>query len=356
MRPALRSNVSALGFLSLLVLLLLSPVLVSWIGLPPRSEAYKSISTSAGTAGLVVQAIEHSPPQSDIVFLGSSIVTAGISQSTLRAALSAHLHREPNVQVLAMNWPGLDVQYFMLRDYLEAHRARLIVWNLPEPHERAYEYPHIQAYRWIRYAEYSDALEGLAWNSRVALYGEMVIGAPRQFLSRLRPNQTGEEGKELPLVLAHSGYKGTSFIQDDLRPVSRSNFAQLLPLNSPELEIEGPAPGPYQMHFARLIVGLAKSHNCHMVLLHVPLDTEFQHSSIPELADWENELGRGLSMIAVPSSELFGNMDRAHFDHFYRDAHLNENGSLYYTVSILPALEQAYDGRSFEPKMRRTVE
>jgi hypothetical protein len=290
----------------------------------------------------VIQAIYESPRQGDIVFLGSSLVSAGISRSTVQAALSQHLHRDASVQILAMNWPGLDVEYFMLRDYLNAHEARLLVWNLPEPHSRAYDYPHIQAYRWIRYGEYSDALDGLPLRYRLALYGEMVIGAPRQFLSLLRPNIVRDEGRHVDPALARSGYLGANFVPDGSANLP-ANYARLLPLNSQQIAVNDPAPGTYQMHFARKIVELAKEHNCQIVLLHIPVDAEYGDSSVPELTSWEKELGPGLSMIAVPSATLFYGMDRTRFERFYRDAHLNENGQRYFTGAILEALQDAYD-------------
>jgi hypothetical protein len=343
MRTALRCDQSALGLSLLLVALLLSPVALSWIGPPSRIEAYKSISTEAGTVGTVIQAIYKSPPEGDVVLLGSSLVSAGISQPVVQAALSQHLHRPASVQVLAMNWPGLDVQYFMLRDYLNTHRARLVVWNLPEPHARAYDYPHIQAYRWLRYGEYADALDGLPFQYRMALYGETIIGAPRLLLSILRPNLVRNEGTAIDPALDRTGYLGAKFVPDDSSPSSAANYAQLLPLDSPSIAVRGPVLGAYQMHFARLIVTLAKQHHCRVVLLHLPIGAEYNDSAVPELSDWKAQLDANYSMIAVSSAGLFDGMDRSRFEHFFRDTHLNENGRRYFTQAILPALQQAFD-------------
>jgi hypothetical protein len=88
---------------------------------------------------------------------------------------------------------------------------------------------------------------------------------------------------------------------------------------------------------------LAQDHNCKIILLHVPLDVEFSDTSVPELTGWVNQFGSGPMMIAAPSAQLFAGMDRPKFLHFYRDAHLNENGSRYFTNAIIPALMRAYD-------------
>jgi hypothetical protein len=341
-RNAFTSTRAAAGMLAMLIVLLLLPVAISFISPPPRIEAYKSISTEAGTAGAVMRTIYQSPPQADIVFLGSSLVSAGVSREMVQTALGGHLHRAAHVQVLAMNWPGLDAQYFMLRDYLNTHSARLLVWNLPEAHARAYDYPQIQAYRWLRFGEYGDALRGLQWHQYIALYGEMVIGAPRELLSIVRSNRVGDEGEELPPTLTRKGYMGSQFVTDDAAPSSEQS-ARLLPSDAQEVANHGNALGPYQLHFARLIVELARAHNCRIVLLHIPTDAEFNDRSIPELDGWKTTLGPGNQMIGIPSARLFFGMDRSHFNHFYRDTHLNENGQRYFSQAILPALFNAWD-------------
>ncbi len=70
----------------------------------------------------------------------------------IQDALEQHLHRKAHVAVLAMYWQGLDLQYFLLRDYLEHHHASLVIWNLPFPSSRTIE-PHIEAFHWFRYGE-----------------------------------------------------------------------------------------------------------------------------------------------------------------------------------------------------------
>src|SRR5690349_131465 len=121
MLPAFRSNAAALRFCALLVFVLSLPLLLPWIGLPSREEAYKSISIAAGTPGSVVRSIYQDSADGDIAFLGSSLIEASLRRDVVAQALQRHLHRPVRVDVLAMNWPGTDQQYYMLRDYLEHH-------------------------------------------------------------------------------------------------------------------------------------------------------------------------------------------------------------------------------------------
>ena len=338
MRPAFRSRTAAICWAGGLFFLLTLPILLPLAGLPPRVEAYKTVGTNAGTIGSVLRDLDSRDTKTGVVFLGSSLVEAGIDRTLLEQNLDRQEKRPVTVALLALNWPGLDQEYFLLRDYLERRKVSLIVWNLPEPHSRAYDSPHVQAYRWIRYGEYGDSLWDLPLQYRLSIYGEMVLGAPRQLLSRLRPNLEGQEGMQVETALQRSGYSGKAFVPDD---APMAGTARLLPLNAEEVQVTGPAPGPYQMHFARRSAALAKEHNCTIVLLHVPTDTEAGDTRVPELADWKPLGVNGI--IAIPSTQLFPGFDRTRVMHFYRDSHLNQNGSQVFTRSILPAVREAYD-------------
>lgn len=69
------------------------------------------------------------PTDPDVLFLGTSVVHAGVSVTQIRDALEQHLHRRAHVAMLAMYWQGLDLQYFLLRNYLEHHHPLLVIWN-----------------------------------------------------------------------------------------------------------------------------------------------------------------------------------------------------------------------------------
>jgi hypothetical protein len=231
----------------------------------------------------------------------------------------------------------------MLRDYLSQHKLRLLVWNLPEPHARAYDSPHILTYRWVRYGEYSDALNGLPFPYRAELFGEMVIGAPRQLLSSLRPNEIGNEALDVPTEISQTGYNGGPFVRDNLPDVTRSDSDHLLTSHSRLLRIVGPAPGTYQLYFARKVMELAASHGCRVVILHIPLDSEYGLDTVPELADWSKAMGQEVDVIAEPSVDVFPGIEKRRFLNFYRDDHLNDNGRHVFTNFIIPSILKVYD-------------
>jgi hypothetical protein len=195
----------------------------------------------------------------------------------------------------------------------------------------------------LRWGEYSDALSGLPLQYRAAVYGEMVIGAPRQLLSRLRSNLLGQEQYDGAAGLARQGYYGVPFVPDSIEARKWDAERLLIPLISPMLENVGPTPGPYQLHFARKILELAKEHGCTVVLIHVPLDVEAGSARIPELAPWSQLLGAQYDMVGIASAELFRSIPPERVRNFYRDLHFNENGTAAFTTAIAPAIIEAYD-------------
>jgi hypothetical protein len=315
------------------------------VGHPPREQAYAGMADVVGPVGTHVREVFCDPSNADILFLGSSLVRAGIDQATVEHALSAHLGRPAHVEMLALNWQGLDLQYFLLRDYLSTHHAGLIVWNLPVPGSRSIE-PHVEAFRWVRFGEYSDALSGLPMRYRLALYGDMVLGAPRELLSHLRPNLLSKEELEAPIRSEKAGYYGASFVPEPTDAATSPTLDQSYE-HPPYVLVHavGKPLNTYEEHFARKILKLAKDNHVTVVLLHIPIDSEQGLEYMPERSRWADALHTNAPMIGAASVVLFKDVDKAHFYDYYRDQHFNINGSMLFTRSMLPAILRAYDER-----------
>ncbi|HLK15920.1 MAG TPA: hypothetical protein VKT78_14035, partial [Fimbriimonadaceae bacterium] len=140
--------------------------------------------------GYLVNEIYHDPVDADVVFLGTSPTMHAISPDRLELLLSERLHRKANVRVLALSWGGYDLQYFMLRDYLQHHHPQLVVLEAPRP-ETMYAAPQQAAHAWYRFGDYADAVSAIPLRGRLQLYGEAVVGGPRQLYSMLRENRLG---------------------------------------------------------------------------------------------------------------------------------------------------------------------
>jgi hypothetical protein len=346
MLPVFRSMASVTSFCVLLIVLLCLPLVTYWLGHPSREQAYAGITTEAGPIGTHVREMFQDPANADVLFLGSSLVRAGIDEPEVEEALSSHLGRPAHVEILALNWQGLDLQYFMLRDYLSNHHPGIVVWNLPVPGSRNLE-PHVEAFRWIRFGEYSDALSGLPLRYRLALYSDMILGAPRELLSHLRPNLLSNKEVAYQISSEKAGYYGAVFVPEPGNLATIPTIEQSYE-NSPYslVHVTGKPLNPYENHFAMKILELAKQSHTRIVLLHIPIDSEEGLGYLPERGRWDLTLHTGAPMIGAPSDIIFSKIDKAHFHDYYRDQHLNFNGSMIFTQSILPALLKAYDERA----------
>jgi hypothetical protein len=345
MRAAFRSDSSALAFCALLIALLGLPIVNYCVGHPPREQAYAAVSTEAGPVGMEVREIFGKSPDPDLLFLGSSLVRAGIDTPTLERMLSAHLGRPAHVEMLALNWQGLDLQYFLLRDFLRNHRAGLILWNLPVPGSRNLV-PHVEAFRWVRFGEYSDALSGLPLQYRFALYSDMVVGAPRELLSHVRPNLLSRQEMESKISPDRNGYYGAGFTPESTTPEEVPAIRESY--QDPPYRLvrtTGKPLNTYEDHFAQKIVELARGTHTKIVFLHIPIDVEQGMDYMPERSNWPDTLHVYAPMIGLPSAAIFKGIGEDRIHNFYRDQHFNINGSLLFTGSIAPAVLKAYDAR-----------
>jgi hypothetical protein len=237
----------------------------------------------------------------------------------------------------------------MLRDYLQYHHPKLIVWNVPGPTSWANQ-PHVQAYRWMRYGEYKDAFDGLPIGSRIQVYAEMVLGAPRELLYKLRPNlisdaEMADPNGEDVRDNINTGYREAAFVRDSL-PSGSDPAAELLPVTSPVFRLEGTQPRAYQLKYLRETLALVRKKNCALVLLHIPTDSEYGDSYLPEIVDWSKLFGPQYEMIGLPAATLFAGLDKDRYLHFFSDTHLNTNGRNVFTRAIIPPVLEAYDKES----------
>jgi len=91
MLPAFQTRSSLYSFCGLMTFLLLLPVITGALGHPPREQAYAGMSSESGPLGANIREIFHDPASADILFLGSSLLRAGLDLPMTEHSLSAHL-------------------------------------------------------------------------------------------------------------------------------------------------------------------------------------------------------------------------------------------------------------------------
>ena len=346
MLPAFRTQRSAVGFCVALAALLLLPVMIRPFGLLPRSRAFEGMRTEAGPVGWTAKILAEKQGSVDILFLGSSILRAAVVPAEVEKALAAHEGRPVKVLTLSFNWQGLDVQYFLLRDFLAGHSLRMAVWTMPL-RQNTSDQPHVEAYRWYGFGDYSDVVDRLPLASRVSLYSDAVLGGPLRIWNVLRPPRFLPSERLPEVELARTGYYGAPFVAEPTEPPSMGSEGAIFPASPcAAVAVTGPPLGPYQMNFARAIVELLRERGVPLVLLHIPIDDEYGEHDIPERMSWDRALGADAPLVGIPAAILFGEIGKDRYLHYYRDQHLNANGQALFTKAIIPPLVSLFAKRT----------
>jgi hypothetical protein len=345
MQPAFSTNRGAAAFGVLLLFCLSLPFILRGVGLPSRSEFYKGIPQQAGAFVYLRHQVYEDRSDVDILFFGNSLMRVAIDEPYVRQALG-RIKPDANTLVCGFSWQGYDLQYYVLRDLLAHRKVKMVVLAMPTEQQNSAE-PHVQLYRVLRYGDYPDALQGLPLRARLSIYGEMVLGAPRQALNLLRPNIAAPEP-----VFAHStdpperreiGFNGRPFIRHVAEPPAIAAEQMIFsPATRDQFDFAGSPVNNYQLHFIREIAALVHQHGALLVVLHIPLASERAETRVHERMFWPDLIGADMAMVGVPSAELFQGIPRQQILDFYEDEHLNRNGQELFTKTITPALVTLY--------------
>jgi len=332
------------GFLAL-------PVVLKWVGPPTREQSFSMVPTAGGPVAMVKHLIYDDSGRADVLFVGSSLIKTDVHALELANLLAARLGRPMRIDILELNWYGADQQFFMLKDYLAHHEAPpLIVLHVPQA--RASENgPHPQAYRWLRYGDLQALPADFPMVSKLQLYGEMVLGAPRQALALMRPNRLGIEAL-VPVDEWATAVSSPAAVRTPGTPSPTAETvpaAALLPVTAPLFEVLTPslkgayrfAMGPYTQLFLSRIADLARGAGAKLVLIHLPLGQDPLIDRVQELQPWTTLFGPDIRMIAIPKARLFEGVEPGKF-YFPGDNHMNTAGGKRFTESIAPPVAEAY--------------
>ena len=355
MRPAFATIRHAAAFTLLLLVLIAAPAVTARFGLLDRAQVYETMPAGTGPVRHIQQQIFERSEDLDMVFVGSSLMWSAIDAPYVQQALSSALGRPASVEVLASVWPGLDRDYAFLRDLLAHRRVGLAVIQLPHRNRptrdfaaeinRVSDQPHVQAFRFYRVGEFDEVLDGLSQRNRLALYAGAVLGLPRHLLTKLRPNYLSPSPVEetLGARFQREGFYGAAF--EPFRPEP-----PVIPADEMIYSADGaqsyrffdePLP-PYQHHFARLIAELLSENDVPAVLLHIPQANEIDAGFVEERENWPATTGIKATMVGVPPARMFQAFSADETERFFLNDHLNENGAIYFTKFVMPALLRTY--------------
>jgi len=316
------------------------PVTLQLVGLRPKSEVYRGVPLESGKFPLMGRQFFEEKGDIDLLIFGSSVVRYALDSQAVRSALSIRLGRPAAVIVAGAGWAGSDMQYLLLRDLLEHRHVRAILMALPIAQPDSH-FPHILLYRVFRLGDNPGFFDGLSIRERAAVYGEMVLGAPRQALTLLRPNQLGDG--ELDPARADPetrvGYFGEPFVEDHREPPALPPSSVIYSSSTAsQFVVENTPFNSYQMHFLTRMAILLREHRVRTIILNVPRDSENGVTVVRERVYWPNVFGPDFTMAGIPPATLFKGVSDREFHRFYLDEHLNANGRRYYTAAMLPTL------------------
>lgn len=355
MTPAFASPRHAAAFALLVGGLLAAPAVIGAAGGLDRARVYATIPTAAGPYVHFQRQIFESEGDLDIAFVGSSFMWSAVHTPMVRDSLQAAVGRPVRLTTLASVWPGLDRDYVVLRDLLTHRRVRMVVLQLPnrdlptdDPHatvNRVTDEPHLRASRFYQVGALPGMTVGLPLRARAALYGGAVVGLPRHLLSLARPDRRRADPVEATLGARFDrrGYFGDRY--QAFRPEPPALEADKITHRRcapPACRLYAEPLPEYQMHFVRLMGALLREHGVPAIILHVPQANERHATAVEERVDWFALMGPGATLIGVPPAQLFRGLTDDEIKRFYVSDHFNENGAVFFTKAILPALLQRF--------------
>jgi hypothetical protein len=358
MAPAFSSPRQAAAFAFLLLVVLLSPILMDIWGLPSRDQIYSSMSWRTGGFPYIHQQIFEATGDIDIAFLGSSHMGNDIDTPYVQKQLSEKLRRPATVISLTWVNAGFEANYIVARDLLAHRKVHMMVFY----DDRGPNQPHLTGWRWFRHGDDGSELAGLPLNFRISYYYGAILGLPRNLLNRWRSNLADDP----PPRLFEQRFPGVPFPPDHLGAFASNRdyidradlfhpYTPQTPAGPTDVSIYGsetrdkfqfaPTPAaPFQVYFARKFLALAQDHSTRLVCLNLPILADRQDTEIPEGRLWLDVFRPYASLMGIAPARLFEGMTEDDLHQIYQDpVHLNQNGQIYFTPIITPALLDLYE-------------
>lgn len=321
------------------------PMLLSAIGRPTRSDAYRSLRPTSGPYRHIEHEVVEETKDVDMAFAGPSTVYAGIDARVVKDGLREALGRDATVFAVGHNWNGLDVTFAVLKDLLEHRKVRTVVLMFPTELEER-DAPHPMAYRVLDYRHHAASFASLPLHYRAELYGDLVLGAPRHLLSVVRRNRDDADPapQNLGSINSEEGFDGAPFVAFSPPPktLAAADMIAEPGAAAPAFDFGSHPLSPFEDAFARKIVELTKEHHTRLVAIAMPFISDAQQHKVQQRFDWR--AAYGIPVIGVPPATLFAGQSEQEMQRlYYNSLHMNVNGAQYFTRTILPALVKLHD-------------
>ncbi len=352
LRPAFSSFARASYFLVFLVFILLLPEMITWSGLINRRHSYAIMTENHGAYSFVANEIFDNDEDIDILFLGSSVLFAGVDTPQVQQALNRQSGRPARVVTFGHYFNSMDVLYAQLQDVLQRKKVRMVVVSIPRmPFTDG---PSTTGCRFLRYADVEDIFFEVPLKYKASLYACGILRAPRDLLSIVRQNRDSLS----PSSFAQNRGAAKAEIGIGRDPRTFSRFTPVSPTIPGSDMIYSPRTKDqfdftkdeipfYQNLFLEKLVETCGQEQIPLVILNIPQHTERHSRRVIERKEWTNSLKSDVSLVGVPPAVLFAGLSEEEIDRLrFDDAHFNANGSEFFTRTILPAILEVYNTRA----------
>ncbi len=354
MRPAFSTYSSALRFLALLLVILLSPSIVPASWLPSREQTYASQNLVKAPFPWLQHVIFEEKGPIDVALLGSSRILFSLDAVRFQEQLSQRLGRPATVRVLGWMGSGFDIDYFIAKDLLAHREVRHLIFYDDFGPNRNNLYPAL-----FRFQEDAGDLAGLSLAAKCRYYFASLAMLPRNLLCNIRPNfradlhgptfsytldgaQVVDQLGSLKLAAYSDTGSGATGPYAPFTPqtqASPSDVRIYSPETAGDFVFESKPLASWETHFIHLFSDLARQHRVSLAMLNIPQLEEIRNPQLVQRTDWRNLFGPDLVMVGVLPEKMFhglSNEDTARL--FWDPMHLNANGQEYFSSIITPAL------------------
>jgi hypothetical protein len=327
------------AFILLLAVLLTLPVVLALVGASPRAEVYRGMNRQWGNYPYFGRIAFEDTSDIDILFIGPSLTGWAFDGPIITKALKEQLGRSPKIVVGSVNFFGPDLDYYLLRDLMARRHVGTVVLSFGFADARL-PMLHPFLYRFLRWGDYPDIFTGLTLPQRGAVYGSMVLGAPREVLNLVRPNRNTDTADwNDPGAVNEQGYQKTRFVPDRRRPPLLAAAAMIYsPATAAHFRFGGGWLSDYHVHYLRRMGELLREHHTKVVVLNIPADVDYGSPVVREQMYWPDYLGQGTIVAGIPPATLFPGLSQREYLNFFLNIHMNRNGRDYFSAAIVPLL------------------
>ncbi|MBY0406683.1 MAG: hypothetical protein K2Q01_03255 [Rickettsiales bacterium] len=331
-----------------------------------RSVLYRSISFGDRTRNNILGDLLKSHDYIDVLFLGSSGLGSGFNPVLLRLAMKAALGHDVNVVMAYHNKQGFDFDYVLLKDILDNHRVKLLVWEGMHPPEGKDPQMHYRLDYLLDYHKHEE-LARMAPSQQKHIYLASSMNGLKLLLSPLLHYgpMLLEQGDDF--ICNRAFYYGACLREEARQgakpfpPPPKLDMEQILHFRGDsEIFVEKNTFRDYDMRMLKLVLRLAMQSDTDVALAMVP-SRDDPYDALPGYTVPYGELGWNIPIVGARLEDLLKDSGLKSSDMYEADnRHFVYNATNYYTKTVLPALievlRQVEEGGVYMPPMDEVEE